>query len=167
MLKLVGLLFLVACGAGVGWQAVQHLRQERSAWELLGQMLRKIAVQMEFRGCTTQELLEQIAEEPAYQRFCFPEQTCFRLAEGIPFPEAWQEALSKDTAVPREAVQHLLPLGEELGASDLEGQLETLAQYARQLEPYAKEAESRCCRLQRLYLSMGILGGLMAAVLLA
>ena len=25
MLKLVGLLFLVACGAGVGWQAVQHL----------------------------------------------------------------------------------------------------------------------------------------------
>ena len=83
------------------------------------------------------------------------------------FPEAWQEALSKDAAVPREAVQHLLPLGEELGASDLEGQLETLAQYARQLEPYAKEAESRCCRLQRLYLSMGILGGLMAAVLLA
>ena len=45
--------------------------------------------------------------------------------------------------------------------------VETLAQYARQLEPYAKEAESRCCRLQRLYLSMGILGGLMAAVLLA
>ena len=50
MLKLVGLLFLVACGAGVGWQAVQHLRQERTAWELLGQMPRKIAVQRDVRG---------------------------------------------------------------------------------------------------------------------
>ena len=35
-----------------------------------------------------------------------------------------------------------------------------------QLEPYTAAAVERCQRLQRLYVSMGVLGGLLLAILL-
>lgn len=57
-------------------------------------------------------------------------------------------------------------LREELGASDLAGQAETLEQYRMQLEPYTAAAAERCQRLQRLYVSMGVLCGLLLAILL-
>ena len=86
------------------------------------------------------------------------------------FTSIWKSTfphrLTQDKAVPELMRRILLPLGEELGASDLAGQAETLEQYRMQLEPYTAAAAERCQRLQRLYVSMGVLGGLLLAILL-
>lgn len=166
MLKQIGLLLIVLCGAGAGGIAAKHLRQERTAMERLSQMLRELSVQMEFRGASVQELLEQLEQEPAYLFFQFPCLVRQALEKGEPLCKAWRKGLEQDTAVPESARQILLSLGEELGASDLDGQVETLAQYRRQLEPYVTAAGERCAQRQKLYLSMGVLGGLMLAILL-
>lgn len=165
MLKLLGLLFIVFSGAGAGCLAAMGLRQERIIMERLCQMLRELSVQMEFRGASVQELLEQLAQEPAYEMFSFPERMLAELQSGVPLSTAWRTGLQADAAVPENARQLLLPLGDELGVSDLCGQVETLAQYRQQLEPYAEETWNRCTQRQRLYVSMGVLGGLMAAIL--
>ena len=88
------------------------------------------------------------------------------MAQGDSVCQAWQTGLTQDKAVPELMRRILLPLGEELGASDLAGQAETLEQYRMQLEPYTAAAAERCQRLQRLYVSMGVLCGLLLAILL-
>ena len=141
MMKWLGLLLVVCSGGGIGFLYAMRLRQERTNLERLCQMLREIAVQIAFRSLTVQELLEQLCRETAYAAFQFPVTVLSGMEQG-------------------------LPLGEELGASDLDGQAATLAQYRMQLEPYAAEAGEKCVQRQRLYCSLGLLGGLLAAILL-
>jgi len=129
-------------------------------------MLREMAVQMEFRALSMQELLERLAQESSYGMFRFPAAAAQRMAQGDSVCQAWQTGLTQDKAVPEPMRRILLPLGEELGASDLAGQAETLEQYRMQLEPYTAAAAERCQRLQRLYVSMGVLCGLLLAILL-
>lgn len=164
-MKLLGLLFIVLSGTGIGFLAAMRLRQERIVMERLCQMLRELSVQMVFRAASVQELLEQLRQEPAYEMFTFPERMLTELQSGVSLCTAWHIGLQADESIPETARQLLLPLGEELGVSDLDGQVETLTQYRQQLEPYTEETRKRCSQRQRLYFSMGVLGGLMAAIL--
>ena len=109
-------------------------------------------------GLTVQELLEQLCREPAYAAFQFPVLVLSGLEQGMPLADAWESGIRQDKAIPETGKNLLLPLGEELGASDLDGQTATLSQYRRQLEPYAAEAGELCRRKQRLYCSLGVLG---------
>ena len=156
MMKWLGLLrgWFAAAG-GIGFLYAMQLRQERTNLERLCQMLREIAVQIAFRSLTVQELLEQLCRETAYAAFQFPVTVLSGMEQGLPLAEAWAAGIRQDKAVPEPAKKLLLPLGEELGASDLDGQAATLAQYRMQLEPYAAEAGEKCVQRQRLYCSLG------------
>lgn len=167
MIRGIGLLLVVCCGAGAGWFCAMRLRQSRRAVEQLCQMLGELSVQMAFRSLPVYELLAQLAQAPAYAMFSFPAQVLYALEQGEPLCAAWEKAVQSDSALPEEAKRILCPLGSQLGASDLEGQLETLAQYKRQVESYARETQQKWVQRQRLYGSLGLLGGLMAAILLS
>ncbi len=166
MLKWIGLFCVVLCGAGAGWLSAMRLQQEKTAAERLCRFLRELAVQMEFRACTVQELLEALRTESAYQQFRFLNDVLLGLEAEKSLCNAWQDAIRADAAVPPAVKEILLPLGNELGVSDLSGQMETLAQYRRQLEDCFHEIAQRNAKRQRLFLSMGLLGGMMAAILL-
>ena len=64
MMKLLGLLLVVCCGAGIGVMQAMRLRQTHRNLEQLCRMLRELSVQMAFRSLTVQELLEQLCREP-------------------------------------------------------------------------------------------------------
>ena len=122
------LLLVVCSGGGIGFLYAMRLRQDRTNLERLCQMLREIAVQIAFRSLTVQELLEQLCRETAYAAFQFPVTVLSGMEQGLPLAEAWAAGIRQDKAVPEPAKKLLLPLGEELGASDLDGQAATLAQ---------------------------------------
>ena len=147
-MKLLGLLLVVCCGAGIGVMQAMRLRQTHRNLEQLCRMLRELSVQMAFRSLTVQELLEQLCREPAYAAFQFPVLVLSGLEQGMPLADAWESGIRQDKAIPETGKNLLLPLGEELGASDLDGQTATLSQYRRQLEPYAAEAGELCRRKQ-------------------
>ena len=140
---ILGLLLVVCCGAGIGVMQAMCLRQTHRNLEQLCRMLRELSVQMAFRSLTVQELLEQLCREPAYAAFQFPVLVLSGLEQGMPLADAWESGIRQDKAIP-----------------------ETLSQYRRQLEPYAAEAGELCRRKQRLYCSLGVLGGFLAAILL-
>ena len=112
-MKLLGLLLVVCCGAGIGVMQAMRLRQTHRNLEQLCRMLRELSVQMAFRSLTVQELLEQLCREPAYAAFQFPVLVLSGLEQGMPLAD---------------------------------GEL--------------------CRRKQRLYCSLGVLGGFLAAILL-
>ncbi len=167
MLKLFGLLLVVCCGIWTGVFAAMKLRQSKLAIEQICQMLRELAVQMAFRSLPIYALFEQLSQEKVYQQFSFPRAVLEQLDAGDILSDAWEKAIQADVVLPEEAKRILIPLGTQLGASDLEGQLETLDQYRQQMEKTAKEAGKRYMQKQRLYCSLGLLGGLMAAILLS
>ncbi len=167
MIKLVGLLLIALCGAGTGAVAAIRLRQERIAAERICQMLREWRVQMAFRCSSVQELLEQLQNESAYHMFLFPAIMLRKLADGQNVSAAWCAGISQEKLLTEPLKQLLLPLGDELGASDLDGQLETLEQYRHNVTCYADDLREKSSAKQRLYFSMGALGGIMAAILLS
>ncbi len=165
-MKLVGLLLVVLCGFGSGALAAGKLRQESTAAVRICQLLREWSVQMAFRCSSVPELLEQTEREAAYHGFGFPAVMLQALAEGQPVSSAWQIGIQQENLLTEPLKQLLLPLGDELGTSDLEGQLETLEQYRRHAASLADELRQKSAPKQRLYLTMGALGGIMAAILL-
>lgn len=52
MMKLLGLLLVVCCGAGIGVMQAMRLRQTHRNLEQLCRMLRELSVQMAFRSLT-------------------------------------------------------------------------------------------------------------------
>lgn len=166
MMKAVGLLLIVLCGGGIGALAAMRLHQERTAAERMCQLLREWAVQMSFRCSSVQELLEQLQTEAAYEMFTFPAVMLSLLSEGQPVSTAWQAGISQEKLLTEPLKKLLLPLGDELGVSDLDGQLDTLEQYRRNVTYYAEELREKSVPKQRLYFSIGALGGMMAAILL-
>ncbi len=166
MLKFIGFFLIVLCGLLAGVLAAFRIGQERLSLDRLCHFLRALSVQMEFRASTVQELLEQLSSEPAYASFSFLDTVAHDLAHGVPLAQAWHTNILHDSAVPECAKEILLPLGDELGTSDLLGQAQTLAQYRDRLESCLHIHSQQYLKKQRLYLSMGLLGGMMAAVLL-
>ena len=69
-MKLLGLLLVVCCGAGIGVMQAMRLRQTHRNLEQLCRMLRELSVQMAFRSLTVQELLEQLCRETAREHRC-------------------------------------------------------------------------------------------------
>ena len=63
-MKLLGLLLVVCCGAGIGVMQAMRLRQTHRNLEQLCRMLRELSVQMAFRSLTVQELLEANGIQP-------------------------------------------------------------------------------------------------------
>ena len=94
MIRLAGLACLVLCGGGAGWYAAMGLQRTRTAAECLSRMLREMAVQMEFRALSMQELLERLSQESSYGMFRFPATAAQRMAQGDSVCQAWQTGLT-------------------------------------------------------------------------
>ena len=100
MMKLLGLLLVVCCGAGIGVMQAMRLRQTHRNLEQLCRMLRELSVQMAFRSLTVQELLEQLCREPAYAAFQFPVLVLSGLEQGMPLADACESGIRQDKAIP-------------------------------------------------------------------
>lgn len=91
-----------------------------------------------------------------------------RMARGEPFPEAWRAALEEQPGALGEGERELLRnLADILGAADLDSQLAALAYAERQMEHRLGLARANREKHQKLYGTLGVLGGLAVAIMLA
>ncbi len=166
MIKLVGILLLVLSGTVAGVLAALSLRGQVYRAERLCQFLREWSVKMRFSCFSVPELLEQFRDVPGYAMFSFPGKILENLSPEGNLSTVWTEAIEEEQGLTAFQRELLLPLGRELGTSDIQGQLDTLQQYQQQLEPYTEQLRQNCQKKQKLYASMGLLTGLLAAVIL-
>ena len=119
---------------------------------------------MRWNGDTLPVLIEILAERQTYAPLSFLKR--IRLEMHTSFSEAWRAAVEKEQKLPEDLYSLLLSMGESLGTSDLEGQLSTLGQYLAQLEQIYQAAWAAYRTKGKLFRSMGLLGGMSAALLL-
>lgn len=165
MMKWLGLLLVVCSGGGIGFLYAMRLRQERTNLERLCQMLREIAVQIAFRSLTVQELLEQLCRETAYAAFQFPVTVLSGMEQGLPLAEAWA-AGSGRTRQCRNRQRNCCCRWGRTGSQRLGRTGGNAGTVSHAAGAYAAEAGEKCVQRQRLYYSLGLLGGLLAAILL-
>lgn len=167
-MKYVGMCCILIACVGIGqyfsMAAARRIHALEQALLLLN------AVQNELAYCRTpvRELLRRLALRGEFSELPFLH-LCSRMCEqGVPFPQAWSNALQKRAAalpLRRDDVELLLAFGAQLGTTDLNGQISLCRLYARLFEERLSQAREWKSRYAKLYMSLGVLGGLLAWVL--
>lgn len=132
-------------------------------------MLSVVETQLRYACLPVPELLRILSENPSVSRLgfikCVREKVCF----GEPFPDAWKfgvEAQSELCRLLGDTVHHLIRLGSDIGATDLEGQLSCCECYRKVFEKELKLQEEKSCKYNRLFPPLGLLAGVSAAILI-
>ena len=164
-MKLMGILLIAGACAGIGILADQRLRQETRAIEQLVVLMETAAAYIRCQSPELCDLLPLLAQEPC-GRFRFLREVGEKLQPGIAPAALWNDAVRRDPDIPAAAEAILCSLGSVLGTTDKAGQLSAIGLHKERLLQAAGESRERSLRQGKLYRSLGLLAGAMAAVLL-
>lgn len=87
------------------------------------------------------------------------------LMRGEPFAESFSRAIEQSGELSDKHREVLLPLSKELGSTDLESQLASLSYAATRMQQLAESERQHCQTHGKLYRTLGILGGIAAAII--
>lgn len=168
-MKWIGLLLTALAGIGLGVYAALRLYR-RAAWlEQAAGLVRFMAAQIRYTAAPVGELLDRAAGAAEFTRLTFLADCRQRLSRGDGFRTAWPESLREQACAGGanggdcELMQRF---GEELGATDVEGQLASCRLYAERLGERLAAARRAAAEKGRLYVTLGAAGGLAAVLLL-
>ena len=167
MMRLIGILCLVTACAGIGCCRSAKLHEDVLSLERLCAMLDDAAACIRHQRLELWELLSFLAAHPNNRRFRFLHKVAEQLSPLTVPAELWKQAVMSDRAVPDAAKPILSALGAGLGTTDCEGQLAALSLYRGQLQRAAADAREIFRTKGKLCRTLGLLGGAMAAVVLA
>jgi len=140
-----------------------RLRRLESCVLMLGEMRGRL----EYLQPTVQSLISALAGQQRFENLGFLRESAGAMLEGNTFSYCWREALEKwSNALGREEAAILASLSDVLGRSDLESQLSAIALAQEQLEQRIAGVRERALKQGNLYRSMGVLGGVAAAIIL-
>ena len=166
-MKLVGIAMIVACTAGLG--LLRACRMSARVAELEGclSFLDSLEEELRYTRAPIGRIAASLAGREEYARLPLAREWARGCQEGKPSWEAFQRAVeSRDSSLAPGDRQTVAPLAQVLGCTDLEGQLSAIRLVStllgRRLEEATRQKDSRA----RMDISLGVLAGAAAAVLL-
>jgi len=166
MIKYLALsLIFLACG-GAGAMISRGMLARVRELERSLQMIASLRAQLQFSRPPLPQMLETVcgqSQRPAFLPHCLA-----RMKEGVAFPRAWRASveLHGGSGLREEDRRQLLALGELLGASDAEGQRESLLVQESLLRTQLEHSRAQRDTKGRAIFMLGILAGLTLMILL-
>ena len=113
-------------------------------------------------------ILREIEEKKALKDLSFLAVCLHLCKQGTAFPVYWRESLETDGLDPLTVVdrQILTDLGNVLGSTGLQGQIDQLNLLQSRLKSQLEAASQRYATNGNLYRSLGLMGGLLLVILL-
>lgn len=171
-IRLLGAVLLILSGTGLGRQIAARYGRRVAELEQLQGLLAMLASEIDYALTPLPEALARVGRlgEPGPARRLF-ERTAVALGDGSPesFREAWSRIRREEAgelALTGRDDEILEELGWALGASAREDQLRHLALAAERLKAATTLAERLATKNAPLTRSLGILGGILLALLL-
>ena len=168
-MKLIGLLMIVLAGIGVGLYASACLKRRAASFERLDSLIGYMETQIRYSAAPISEVIAQAAQGGEFDSLTFLVQASRLISRGQPPETALAIAVKKygeESCLNKADRELLLQFGRGLGKSDLEGQLAHCASYRRLIADRLQTARGEAAAKGRLYLTLGIAGGLSLALLL-
>lgn len=169
MLKLAAMLLLgagFACGGQ--YLALHHTKKAELISDLL-LMLSVIHTRLRYDCLPVPDLLRVLCSTDKLKDLRFIRQCLSAAESGEPFPSAWKNAVEGDAALCLMlggCKANLIQLGEDIGATDVEGQLSCCEYYRQIFEKELADREENCKKYSKLYPSLGVMLGIAAAIII-
>ncbi|MDR0991311.1 MAG: stage III sporulation protein AB [Ruminococcus sp.] len=131
-------------------------------------MLDEITVLIRFKGATVREIADSLCADSRLCDLTFIKTVSEKYVDGVSFSRCWETAVSGFSAggLSVADIKLIENIGRNLGTTDIEGQVASLALYKNEAETAYKTAEAEAAKKAKLYTSMGILAGTFLLVFL-
>lgn len=166
MAKLLGLLLIFSCGVLAGWGKAFSLEREAKKAGLLRDFLRQFRLCLETTRAAPGEIVRMLAKETAFTDDEAIQTMAAAFRQSGSFAQAVKKTM-EGKGKPGAADNILLSLGDAVGIKPLPEQLSALDGAALLMEREWELARERSRRYGGLSKRLGVLLGLLAAVVLA
>lgn len=163
-MKIIGIITVIIISALTGNYFALRLGRRLELLKKLELMLEKTELLIRCRSATVYEIAGELCRDKRLEGLDFLQ---YINGDGT-FHEVWEQSVRKHCpdCLKGEDIDLLINVGAELGASDIQGQLESLAMSRSELARITAEVRGEYAKKASLYRSMGVLAGAFAAVLL-
>lgn len=166
ILKIVGFIMIAFCGGMIGnYHSYRLKKLKESCYESV-QIIQKISTLIRYRELNVYEIAAELQREGGYRNTEFIQSLPCEYRSGENFRLMWDKAIDEDSNLGETESSLLKGFGEELGTSDTEGQLMLLEAIRARLSEIQQQRSEEYHTKGRLYRSVGILSGVMAAILI-
>ena len=168
LLKLFSALLIASAFsfAGIYYSALE--KQRVAVLKEVLAMLSLMETQLRYLRVPVSELMKSLSESSAVSDLKFIGRCSEMLENGSAFSVAWKKSVEEDNELKRllqETYKSLALLGDEIGSTDIDGQL-SICGYHRHIYTAAlKEREEKYKRNSRLCPPLGLLLGVSAAIM--
>ncbi len=169
LLKLAAMLLLgagFACGGR--YLALRHIKKAELISDIL-LMLSVIHTRLRFDCLPVPDLLRVLCGTDKLSNLRFIRECLADVESGEPFPSAWKNAVEGDAGLCLMlggCKANLVQLGEDIGSTDVEGQLSCCEYYKQIFEKELADREENSKKYSKLYPSLGIMLGIAAAIMI-
>ncbi len=169
MIKLTAILLIASGFAFSGYCIASFQRKRVEALGEIVMMLSAMQTRLRYECLPVGALLKAAEENARGENLGFVSVCREKTERGEAFPKAWRESIESSRELCR-LIRNVLPclirLGEELGTTDLEGQLSCCGYYERIFCDELKEREEQNKKYSKLYPALGAMLGIWAAILI-
>ena len=153
-MKLIGMILLLLTGLIGGCSAAEKLRHRAANLLLIRQCIQTMINELRFQLPLTSDLLQDLSRNPAFASLTFLQTAAGHAAR---FPDCWFSAIEQDPALSQDERAVLKTIGQTLGSTTLEGQLDVFAICLERLHDLQRDAERKASEKGNLYRSLGLL----------
>lgn len=170
-MKTAGMVLIIFSGTGLGLCKSRELTVRLKVLEKLVQILLLLKGEIRCTGAALEDAFLDVAAKMSgdYRIFLEEIAKCLQRRPGITFAHIFRECALKNLALQMLSAEErecFLSLGEKLGYLDREMQVAQLTLLEEELNGHIKMLKSAMPKQQKVYRSMGILGGILLAVLM-
>ncbi len=169
MLKLAAVLLLGAGFVCGGQYLALHYTKKAELISDVLLMLSVIHTRLRYDCLPVSDLLRVLCGTEKLKSLEFIRECLAGVEDGVPFPIAWKNAVEEDAmlcSLIDGCKANLINLGEDIGATDVDGQLNCCEYYKQIFEKELTDREENSKKYSKLYPSLGIMLGIAAAIMI-
>lgn len=169
--KLAGCVLVISASAMMGMRRAEMIQNQYRQMKALQRIFCMIESEIRYSHAHLGEIFWGVSGrlENPYKKWLLSVRDAMEKRDGRAFEEIWETKINqylKKSGLPEKELYRLSQLGGQLGASDLELQLKILGLYQEQLNLETDEIREEMHGKVKLCHCLGILGGMLVAVLL-
>lgn len=167
MLRIFGVLLIVLTSSGTGFLLASNLNKRVENIELILSMIERIKTNICYSKTPTPQIIINLASYNLYKPLTFLSECQNMMREKTDFPTAWKKSVDKSSLhLQKDDITYLKSIGEILGSSDAESQINALDLTAGFLEQNLNDAKTIKNTNGKMYKALGTLFGIGIGILL-
>lgn len=170
LFKIIGSIAVVLGSSFLGYIFSKDCTIRPQELRILQGLLQMFENEISFLSSLLADAFLKISKSSSSEVISFFKDTALKVKSGnCNASEAWESAVKeniKKTSLNKEDEEILVSFGKMLGSSDVEGQIKNIRLTINQLEMQEQKAEESRKKNEKMYRSLGMLGGLALVIIL-